>query len=194
MYYLIPLIIAVAAIFFFWTRRKRLTHPAALPNPDQNEAVANKNPYHDLRGMALNMTAEQLGLAPDDSSVLVHGVVMDWGIRESTATVVSYCTGDASLYLSHGGGMLGGGQHPSVSDAAKRWVQLAQQFLHQAAPAAATPLPGTDRATFYLLTNKGLYCASDTMPHFEDNTSPWLPLFNSANEVLAELRQVSDSN
>lgn len=44
-------------------------------------------------------------------------------------SAVLHQTGEASLYLSLGGGVIGGGQHQNVNSAAKQFVSLAQTFL-----------------------------------------------------------------
>ena len=117
---------------------------------------------------------------------------MDWGIDTSTATIVSYQTGDASLYLSSGGGVIGGGQHQNVNSAAKHLINLAQSYLDKAEISETKSLPKQDEVNFYLLTNKGTYVGRDIMKNFDNNTSAWLPLFEQANKVLTELRLTTE--
>lgn len=106
-------------------------------------------------------------------------------------TTVAYQTGDASLYLSSGGGVIGGGQHQNVNSAAKQWVTLAQTFLDKTTKTETTPLPGEDVVKFYLLTNKGVYVGQEQMKNLENNSSSWFKLFEEANSVLTALREVS---
>jgi len=54
---------------------------------------------------------------------------MDWDLGDGIATFISFSTGDASMYLSSGGGLIGGGHHENVSVAAKTFVDKAQQYL-----------------------------------------------------------------
>ncbi|MCU0431938.1 MAG: hypothetical protein MUC87_00630 [Bacteroidia bacterium] len=156
-----------------------------------NTRQTNENPFEKLRNMAFSATPEQLGLTLPADKIIVYGVIMDWDMGGFTATTVSYCTGDASLYLSSGGGVIGGGQHESVSTAAKQFVAFAQQFLHNTTQTNETPLPITDEVKFYLLTNNGFYAGQEIMDNFENNTSRWLPLFEEGNNVLSELRMIS---
>jgi hypothetical protein len=151
-----------------------------------------ENAFERLRNMAFSVTPEQLGLSLPTDKTVVYGVIMDWEMGGATATTVSYQTGDASLYLSSGGGVVGGGQHQNVNHAAKHFVALAQTFLDKTIKTDLTALPSTDEVKFYLLTNKGIYLGQEQMKHFENNTSAWIPLFEEGNIVLTELRNTSE--
>lgn len=150
-----------------------------------------KNAFGDLRNIAFTISPEQLGLSLSTNKTVVYGIIMDWGINEATASIVAYQTGDASLYLSSGGGTIGGGQHQNVNNAAKNFVSLAQTFLEKTTKAEKTTLPSTDEVKFYLLTNNGIYVGMEQMKNFENNSSPWLKLFEEGNNVLAELHKTS---
>jgi hypothetical protein len=150
------------------------------------------NTFNDLRGMAFSATPEQLQLSLPPDQTVVYSVIMDWGIDTATATIVSYQTGDASMYLSSGGGVIGGGQHQNVSSAAKKFVNLAQTYLGKATKTETNSLPQQDEVKFYLLTNKGTFVGQEVMRNFENNTSTWLPLFEEGNKVLSELRLTSE--
>jgi hypothetical protein len=117
---------------------------------------------------------------------------MDWEMGGATASTVAYQTGDASLYLSSGGGVIGGGQHQNVNSASKQFVSLAQTFLDKTTKTETTPLPATDEVKFYLLTNQGIFVGKETMKNFENNSSAWLKLFEEGNNVLTELRKTSE--
>ncbi len=72
-----------------------------------------------LREMALSMRPAELRLPRDWDPNAPYGIVMDMSIDEVVVTVISFASGDASLYFSTGGGVLGGGGHSPVRDAAK---------------------------------------------------------------------------
>ena len=110
-----------------------------------------------------------------------------------TATTVSYQTGDASLYISTGGGVIGGGQHQNVNRAAKQFVSLAQTFLDKTTKTETTALPSTNEVKFFLLTNKGVFVGQEQMKNFENNSSAWLKLFEEGNKVLAQLRLTTEN-
>lgn len=93
------------------------------------------------------------------------------------------------MYLSSGGGVIGGGQHQNVNNAAKQFVDLAQNFLEKTTNTETTPLPLTDEVKFYLLTNKGIRVGQEQVKNLENNSSQWLKLFEEGNNVLTELRK-----
>ena len=64
--------------------------------------------YTRLRNGALTTSARTVGVTPRPGETRVFGVVIDIDIGGGTATVTSYASGDASLYLSNGGGTIGG--------------------------------------------------------------------------------------
>lgn len=163
-------------------------------DPSQNDKTeTTENSFEGLRNMAFTVTPEQLGFSFPSDKTVVYGVIMDWEMGGATATTVSYQTGDASLYLSSGGGFIGGGQHKNVNSAAKRFVSLAQTFLDKTTKVETTSLPSTDEVKFYLLTNKGIYEGQETIRNFENHSSSWLKLFEEGNNVLTELRKTSEN-
>lgn len=151
-----------------------------------------ENAYEGLRTMAFKVTPEQLGLTLPTNKRIVYGVIMDWEMDGSTATTVAYLSGDASLYLSTGGAVIGGGQHQNVNSAAKQFVSVAQAFLDSTTRAEKTALPSTNEVKFYLLTNKGVFVGQEKMINFENSSSSWLKLFEEGNIVLAEIRKTSE--
>ena len=148
--------------------------------------------FEGLRNMAFSSTTEQLGLSFPTDKTIVYGVVMDWGINGVVATTVAYQTGDASFYLSSGGGVIGGGQNQNVNSAAKQFVKSAQAFLDLTNKTETTSLPEDDVIKFYFLTNNGIYAGQESMSNFKSNNSPWLQLFKDGNDVLTELRLTSE--
>jgi hypothetical protein len=190
MTYIIIGIILVGGIVFYLTSCKN--------KPSSNTSNAKihtpkENPFDGLRNMAFTATPEQLGLSLPTDKTIVYGIIMDWGMNGAVATTISYQTGDASLYLSSGGGVIGGGQHQNVNNAAKQFVNLAQTYLDKAVKTEKTDLPSADEIRFYLLTTKGVFVGKEQMNHFENKTSEWLELFEEGNKVLTELRLTTEN-
>ncbi len=148
---------------------------------------------HELRELALHITPQQLQLSLPSDSTIVFGVVMDLGIDEHVATLVSYQTGDASLYLSSGSAILGGGQHESVSIPVKEFVKTAQSFISKATKTIDTSMPVENEVKFYLLTSKGIYVGSEWLSNFDNGASIWLSLFEKGNVVLSAIQQLGDT-
>jgi hypothetical protein len=196
-YIIIGIILAGILVIYLATRKSKSTenvkpmvanHDTAKPKVHTTK----ENAFEGLRNMAFSVTHEQLGLSLPTEKTVVYGVIMDWGMGSATATIVSYQTGDASLYLSSGGGVIGGGQHQNVSSAVKRFVSLAQTYLDKSTKIETTDLPTTDQVKFYLLTNKGKFVGQDNMNNFENRSSEWLKLFEEGNNVLTELRMTTE--
>lgn len=198
MIYLIIGLILAGGLFFYLKSFKN--KPSANDKPvtkeqDTSESDVHQteeNAFEGLRNMAFNATPEQLEISLPPDKTIVYGVVMDWEMGGATATTVSYQTGDASLYLSSGGGFIGGGQHQNVNNAAKQFVSLAQTFLDKTAKTETTSLPLTDEVKFYLLTNNGIFVGQEHIRNFENNSSSLLNLFKEGNNVLTEIRKVSE--
>lgn len=181
--YIIAILVQLGIIIYF-IRRNRM-HKAQFADSKVNEQTAT---YESLRQLAIKVTPAQLKLAIPDSTTLVYGVIMDWNLNESVMTLAAYITGAASLYLSTGEGINGGGKYPQVGEVALSFVTNAQQYLGRAMPVTTNDLPPKGCIRFYLLTNKGIYAAQEQMVHFEDASSAWLPIFESGSEVITEIR------
>jgi hypothetical protein len=192
--YLLISILSLGICFYYLSSCGSKTNKESNSHADTTKAIQTKeNSFEDLRNMAFTPTPDQLGLSLPTDKDIVYGVIMDWEMGGATATVVSYLSGDASLYLSSGGGVIGGGQHPNVNSEAKKFVQLAQDYLSKASKTEETTLPETDAVKFYFITNKGKYVCQENISNFENNTSELLPLFQEGNKVLSELRIVSEN-
>ncbi|AXG74666.1 hypothetical protein DVK85_10665 [Flavobacterium arcticum] len=186
-------------IFIFLTSLSSLFGCSGKSNSKKEEgksaeaSLKEDNSYNEMRNGALTVKPEQLGIDIPEDSIVVYGIVMDWGIDDNTiATIVSFKNGDASLYLSSGGGIIGGGQHTNVNFAAKKFVELAENYIVEQKPAIKMPLPVKDYIIFYILTNKGIFMLHEEMRNFENSSSLLLPLFEEGNIVLSELRSISD--
>ena len=197
MIYLIIGALVFSGVIFYLTSCKSKEN-SAKPDNYASQADTTKvhhlpdNRFLDLRNMALGVTPEQLQIVLPESQNKIYGVVMDWDLGNGIATFISFSTGDASMYLSSGGGLIGGGQHANVSNAAKAFIEKAQQYLDKATKTDTTPLPDKNCVRFYFMTNKGKFTAQENLSKFENNTSNWLPLFEEANKVISELRLVQE--
>ena len=142
--------------------------------------------------MALHVTPEQLKIVLPADQTKIYGIVMDWDLGDGTATLVSFSTGDASMYLSSDGGTIGGGKIPEVNKAVKTFVGNAQQYLVKTTKADSTPLADKNCIRFYFLTNKGKFTAQENLKNIENNSSSWSSSFEDANKVITELRRVQE--
>jgi len=144
--------------------------------------------YLSLRDRALDANADELGLQPSRPDQ-PYGIIMDMGVGGAKATVVAFATGDASLYYSTGGGIIGAGQSsPAANAAAQRFVALADSYIGHMKPAEGRPLPGDYQTIFYALTQAGLITASADLSELAMGEVSLSPLFHAGQEVLTHIR------
>jgi hypothetical protein len=163
------------------------TVAAGAKRPADNDGM-----YSGLRDMTLHMKPEDLGLNPADREP--YAVVMDMDMNGYTATITSFATGDASLYLSTGGGTIGAGQaSEDVSRAAKKFVRTAATHLDAMTKADSQPLPQSGEVIFYVMTRDGIYSASRSQRTLGEGRDDLSPLFYSGQEVLTQIRLLQES-
>lgn len=125
-------------------------------NNNVTKTKINENPYLELRNQVFDVTPEQLQLHLDNANDL-YGVVMDWDIGNAIATVVSFKTGDASVYLSTGQAYIGGFAHETINNAAKEVVKEGIKYLVKATQTQLTEPTKGEKIDFYFLTKSGRY-------------------------------------
>lgn len=151
--------------------------------------------FHGLRNRALTVTAPALGLELDPAAP-IHGVIMETGYPEAVATFVCLRDGAVSLYLSTGGGVIGGGQHESVRAACLEMLQItnryAPDFLAVCKQVSTFPLPGAGEVFFYLLVDGAVHMATSREDALAAQRDPFSALFNNCQAVLSELRKAEE--
>lgn len=198
-YVIIGLVLIVVLVFFITSCKSRssadtynMTEQHAQDTAQLKKVDSKNNPYQDLRNLALGVTMEQIGVQFPSDQTKIYGVIMDWDLGEGTATLVAFLSGDASLYLSSGGGFIGGRGHDNLKQAAATFIKKAEQYLNKTAKTDDTPLPNKDEVKFYFLTNKGKLVGQEEVKNFDNNSSQWLDLFEEGNKLITEIRMVSD--
>lgn len=119
------------------------------------------------------------------------GVVADIGFDGGSATVVAFLNGSASIYLSGGGGYIGGSGHESVASAAKRAVQAARGATGAMHPTRNFPLPTAGNVTFYVLTSRGVMTASSPEDELAETTNPLRSLYMAVQDVITQYRLIN---
>ncbi len=139
--------------------------------------------YPKMRANALAMRNPKLAADP------VYIVLMDWHVENGTASVLAGVDGTASIYLSSGGGFLGGGQrYPEVREAALRAVQIATESKPQFEAVRNTDLPPRGEVYFYIATNSGLSRATAYEARLIDRSDPLLELGAAMQEIVTQYR------
>src|ERR1700743_3655134 len=89
-----------------------------VPTPEGKEMST----YLGLRNQALTGSSAKMG-QPITGPNEPWAVLMDQPAGDRTATIVSYADGTASIYISNGGGYLGGSQvYPAIREAAEKML------------------------------------------------------------------------
>lgn len=119
---------------------------------------------------------------------------MDWNLGDGTMTLITFRTGDASMYLSSGGGVIGGGQHENVRSAVANCLNTADRYLKSGEKVEHSNLPRPNFVNFYFLTTGGHFLIVEEIQNFENESSQVYQLLNEANNVITQLRLISEKN
>jgi hypothetical protein len=117
---------------------------------------------------------------------------MDWGVSNGSATVVALSDGSASIYISSGGGYIGGQSNEAIRKAAERTVNIAGEFQPQMRSTTTYPLPQRGEVIFYVLTDSGIFTASASEQELKSNRHPMSKLANAAQGVVTQYRLMQD--
>lgn len=120
---------------------------------------------------------------------LVQSVLMDWHVDRGTVTVLAAADGTASLYLSGGGGFIGGGQrYGEIREAALHAVSVARSHQSHFEPTELTGLPALGDVTFYLICSDGVRVAVASEARLRAGTDPLAALGGAMQRIVTEYR------
>jgi hypothetical protein len=145
-----------------------------------------------LRAQIFETSPASIGVTVEPGSAEPWGILMEMGYPKGVATLVSFASGDASLYFSSGGGVIGGVAHESVNHAAKRFVSMAQWYVDKMKIATSRPLPGPGKVRFYVLTSQGVLTVETDEKDLGQKKSDLSPLFYAGQGVITELRMLRE--
>ena len=160
--------------------------PAEEPKKDAKDAG------RDLRRMFLTITPEKAGIEPCGDYPRVFAIAMDWPIGEHIATVVSLSDGSASVYTTGTFGIIGGIGHETVRAAAKKLVKEADRYYDDSTPTQDFSYPSLDHVRFFLVTFHGVRLIETDLATVTERRGKYSTLFDLAQDVIGELRMVSD--
>jgi hypothetical protein len=143
-----------------------------------------------LRSQLLEVDPAELQLSPSQRLPRVWAVLMEMGLDTGTASLVAVADGTTSLYLSTGGGIIGGGEHQAVRRASEAFLEAAEAHLDRLQPVAAAPLPQAGAVRFHARTYDSLRSAEAAEGELADGRSELAPLFYAGHEVLTQLRLI----
>lgn len=139
--------------------------------------------------------ARRLGEEPDAATRdVVLGVVCEIGYPAGLVLVAGWADGGASLYFGSGGGIVGGGAHEPVQQAARALVDTGQGFLGRLEPATeGHPLPATGQVRFTLLTPGGAHCGAVPKLPLDTAVHPLTRLYAATHDLITQLRLIDQA-
>jgi hypothetical protein len=140
-----------------------------------------------LRKIALSRPLPFTGSSNEPIIVVVD---MDFGVVGTT--VLATKEGDASLYTTKGGAIIGGGSKPHIHAAALELIRESAKHIQAMTPTTTFPLPGSGNVRFYVRTPQQVYTAEASLPHLLDNSHPFAPLFGAAMDVGMPLQDLGE--
>jgi len=161
-------------------------------SPQVSSDTSHGGVYSGLRHQALSATRTDFGISPLSPDLPIWGVLMESGYPEGTATLFALSDGTTSLYLSSGGGIIGGQGHENVRQANTKFIKLANEFYESFKPCSSFPIPEAEQAVFYVLTDSGILTESSLEEDFGNNRHLLSPLFYAGQEVITQLRQTTE--
>src|SRR5215211_1032599 len=98
--------------------------------PEQSGADESSDDiYPVLRRQALSIQRTDVDIPEPPPEALAWGILMETGYPGGTATLLALGDGTSSLYLSTGGGVVGGHGHQNVREANAEFVEAANGLL-----------------------------------------------------------------
>jgi ankyrin repeat protein len=121
-------------------------------------------------------------------------VIMDRIYPGAVVSLMSTTSGDASLYFSSGGGVLGGIAHENVRSVAKAFVQEVARHNGQFTAVTDYAYPTESNVRFFLRTPKAVYMAEATEESLMKGQSALATAFLRAQDVITQLRTISEGD
>jgi len=144
--------------------------------------------YAGLREQALTVTREAAGVAAPAPDAPIWLLVVEFGHPGVTATLVAIADGTTSLYLSSGGGVIGGGAHDSVRAANASLLRAANALRDRMGRVTACERPPAGSTAFHARIDGGVLSYTGTDTDLARSDRPMSSLFLAAHRVLGELR------
>ncbi len=149
--------------------------------------------YSALRHQALSTRRTGVGIPAPPPEAPAWGILMETGYPEATATLFALGDGTTSLYLSSGGGVIGGHAHESVRQASAALLETANRYYQHLKPSETFPVPAVGHTLFYVQTDSGVLSGGGLEDDLGHGRHPLSTLFHAGHRVLTQLRLISES-
>ena len=167
--------------------KKRSDTPARVANDTSPNAV-----YSGLRQQALARKGADIGITPS-ADAPAWGVLMESRYKSVTMTLMALGDGTTSMYLSNGGGVIGGQGHEAVRHVNAAFLNQANQSLSHLKRCETFPIPELGQTIFYVLTDSGVLTGSGADDHLANGNHQLSTLFHAGHAVINQLRVASET-
>jgi len=167
--------------------KKHKTKRTLLANDTSPNGV-----YSGLRQQALTRRSSEIGIVPA-SDTEAWGVLMEWEYKGINLTLLTLADGTTSLYISNGGGVIGGQSHETVRRASAALLAEVNSQLAHLRKCETFPPPEVDHTIFYVLTDAGMLCGGGLSDDLGYNRHVLSAAFHAGHELLTQLRLVSEA-
>jgi hypothetical protein len=173
-----------------WLRKifGKASDPTRVPRDTSPNGV-----YSGLRHQALSLRRADGGIPAPPPDAPIWGMLMEIGHPGATATLFTVIDGTTSLYLSSGGGIIGGQGHENVREANAAFIKTANQFYQYLKSCESFPVPAIGQTIFYAITDSGILTADGLDADLGSDKHPLSPLFYAGHAVLTPLFQTSEN-
>ena len=152
----------------------------------KNEAPR-QNIYPVMKERALQVSGQELQLAPSPELPNTFGILMEENIGGGGYLLIAFAEGSVSLYFSNGGGVIGAGGHETVLNAAKRWLSAAQKTYDLGKETTFEPAARQIKFTWRGFAGNRSAVVSEA--ELKNPSHSLHKLFLAAHSVIAEIRK-----
>jgi hypothetical protein len=126
-------------------------------------------------------------VAADD----VWSVLMEFAVSGATVTVLAVSDDTTSIYLSSGGGFIGGGAHASVRAAGQAFLAASRDAKSSLTATTEFPLPREGEVRFFVRTGARVGTASVREQDLVSGRHALSALYAAGQQVITAYREMS---
>lgn len=139
----------------------------------------------DLRRQALEMSPFDTATPADEP----YGFITEFRQGEAVVTMTAFATGDASLYFSTGGGLIGLIGKADIAELARTTVEALRPLAPQLERSDSTDPPEPGDFCFYVLTPAGRRICRINASGTARRDSPEVALVGLSGALLTKIRE-----
>jgi hypothetical protein len=118
---------------------------------------------------------------------------MEWVFKTVTLTLMTVADGTTSLYVSNGGGVLGGNRDEAVQRASANLLAQVNSHFEYFKTCETFPGPEPNQTVFYIITDSGVLCGDGFTGDLGYRRHPLSPVFHAGHALLTQLRLASEA-